>query len=198
MRVRNRSGESVEVSYDKIKERIQQLCSRGSGERRADDGLNNDTNYGENDNDKTDDYGENSHGQVDMSSIDIDEVVIETIKGLYDGITTAQLDDMSARVCVSLQSNDHAYDTLAGRICMSNIHKTIGCVMSLPHDTYAPFSAKVSYIGRKMPGSYNSAFFSFVEKYGKKYRCDDGLRDGLQLQLFLGKDDGNGIPDASR
>jgi ribonucleoside-diphosphate reductase alpha subunit len=167
MRVHNRSGESVEVSYDKIKERIQQLCSRGSGERRADDGLNNDTNYGENDNDKTDDYGENSHGQVDMSSIDIDEVVIETIKGLYDGITTAQLDDMSARVCVSLQSNDHAYDTLAGRICMSNIHKTIGCVMSLPHDTYAPFSAKVSYIGRKMPGTYNSAFFSFVEKYGK-------------------------------
>ena len=138
MRVRNRSGESVEVSYDKIKQRLQELCSRGCSE----------------------------HESVDMSGVDVDEIVIETIKGIYDGISTAQLDDMSSRVCVALQSKDHAYDTLAGRIVMSNIHKTIGCVLSLPHDVFAPFSAKVVYIENKMPGTYDSRFLQFVHPPG--------------------------------
>lgn len=147
MRVRNRSGESVEVSYDKIKQRLQELCSRGGSVRKGED-------------DRFPGF------VVNMSCVDVDEIVIETIKGIYDGISTAELDDMSARVCVSLQSKDHAYDTLAGRISMSNIHKTIGCLLSFPHDAFVPFTVKVKFIEDKMPGTYNSRFLTFVDRCG--------------------------------
>lgn len=173
MRVRNRSGCDVEVSYDKIKERLQELCKRGCGngsgghngvESCALSALPNEAG----------DHASRVPGCPgcpewdDMASLDIDEIVIDTIKGIFDGITTAQLDDMSARVCVSLQSKNHAYDTLAGRIVMSNIHKTVGHALSFPKGVHVPFSVKVAYIADRLPGTYHPRFLAFVEKHSAR------------------------------
>jgi len=154
MRVKNRSGESVEVSYDKIKERLIELCRRGGKKK---------TSAASSDIEK-----EEATNARHILDVDVDVVVIETIKGIYDGITTSQLDDMSARVCVSLQNKDHAYDILAGRISMSNIHKMIGCLLSLPHDSYAPFSNKVAFIEERVPGTYNASFLAFVNEHASR------------------------------
>ena len=55
----------------------------------------------------------------------IDPVIIaqQVIRNLYDGITTLELDNLSARVCASLSSNDPNYGLLGGRIYISNLHK---------------------------------------------------------------------------
>ena len=95
MKVRNREGESLDVSYDEIKRRILRLCT-----------------------------------QEEMGDVDIDQVVIQTINGIYDGITTYELDDLSARVCASLQSVHQTYDVIAAKILVSNTAKSVRRVLA--------------------------------------------------------------------
>lgn len=85
MKVVNRDGAHVAVSYDEIKLRISCLCEPS-----------------------------------ELDVLDIDKVVIQTINGIYDGITTSELDELSARVCAALQSTHYLYDTLATKILASN------------------------------------------------------------------------------
>ena len=56
----------------------------------------------------------------------IDPIIIaqQVIQNLYDGITTLELDNLSARVCASLSSNEPNYGLLGGRIYISNLHKS--------------------------------------------------------------------------
>ena len=56
----------------------------------------------------------------------IDPVIIaqQVIRNLYNGITTLELDNLSARVCASLSSNEPNYGMLGGRIYISNLHKS--------------------------------------------------------------------------
>lgn len=134
MRVKNRAGVSVEVSYDKIQERLQALCARGP---RDADSIDDDT-----------------------SGIDVDEVVLGTVKGMYDGVTTSELDDMSARVCDSLRSKFHGYDVLAGRIAISNLHKTSAHALE-KNGAGTCFSAKM----RHLRASLSPAFAACVERH---------------------------------
>ena len=56
----------------------------------------------------------------------IDPIIIaqQVIRNLYNGITTLELDNLSARVCASLSSNEPNYGLLGGRIYISNLHKS--------------------------------------------------------------------------
>ena len=146
MKVINRSGQSVDVSYDAIKERISKLC------------IAND---------------QNGISKQDIPE-DIDVIVIRTITGIYDGIHTSELDELSARECVSLQSIHHGYDTLAGRICMSNLHKNVSWMLrpdeeSLDKEYHGvKFSQKVAYIEANQPNIYNDDLKAFVRRFGDK------------------------------
>ena len=55
----------------------------------------------------------------------IDPILIaqKTIENLYNGITTQELDELSARVCASLSSTNPIYNNFGGVICVSNLHK---------------------------------------------------------------------------
>jgi ribonucleoside-diphosphate reductase alpha subunit len=126
MKVRNREGESLDVSYDEIKRRILRLCT----ERETQD-------------------------------VDIDHVIIQTINGIYDGITTYELDDLSARVCATLQSVHHTYDVIAAKIIVSNVAKSVRRVLaSAGHPPC--FSGKVAYLASELPQAYDPAFVAFV------------------------------------
>ena len=60
----------------------------------------------------------------------IDPVVIsqKVIEGIYDGITTKELDQLAAETAAYLSTKHPDYSTLAGRIAVSNLHKeTRGC-----------------------------------------------------------------------
>ncbi|NVJ87554.1 MAG: ribonucleoside-diphosphate reductase subunit alpha [Algoriphagus sp.] len=52
------------------------------------------------------------------------EVAKKVIDGLYDGVTTAELDNLAAEVCASLTVKHPDYAILAARIAISNLHKT--------------------------------------------------------------------------
>ena len=62
-------------------------------------------------------YGLNS------SFIDAMEVAKKTIQGLFDGITTEELDNLSAEVAAYMSSTHPDYSKLAARIAMANLHR---------------------------------------------------------------------------
>jgi len=61
---------------------------------------------------------------LDEQYIDPIEVARKVIDGLYDGVSTAELDNLAAEVCASLTTKHPDYALLAARIAVSNLHKT--------------------------------------------------------------------------
>ena len=93
MYVITRSGEREPIKFDKITERIEQLCF-----------------------------------DLDRSFIDPMKIAKKVIEGIYDGITTKELDQLAAETAAYLSTQHPQYATLAGRIAVSNLHKeTRGC-----------------------------------------------------------------------
>ena len=56
--------------------------------------------------------------------VDATRVAQEVFSSMYDGITTQEIDTLSAEVAVSMLTTDPAYEDLATRITASNIHKS--------------------------------------------------------------------------
>ena len=57
--------------------------------------------------------------------ISYEEVAQKTIEGIYDGVTTAELDNLSAEVAAAKAVEHPDYSIFAGRIAASNIQKNI-------------------------------------------------------------------------
>lgn len=103
------------------------------------------------------------------------ETIAQSVcSSMYDGISTQEIDSLSAEICVSLVTKDPDYEVLAGRIVSSRINKTVpetfSVAMELLHrdgqlseetfkhieadkDTYDSFSEnntyELSYFGLK-------------------------------------------------
>lgn len=60
---------------------------------------------------------------LDQRFIDPVEVAKKVINGLYDGVTTIELDNLAAEVSASLTTKHPDYAVLAARIAVSNLHK---------------------------------------------------------------------------
>ena len=60
---------------------------------------------------------------LNLNFVDAMEVAKKTIQGLFDGITTVELDNLSAEVAAYLSSTHPDYSKLAARIAMSNLHR---------------------------------------------------------------------------
>ena len=52
------------------------------------------------------------------------------IEGLYDGVTTSELDELAAETAASLASHHPDYSKLAARICVDNLHRSTKDVFS--------------------------------------------------------------------
>jgi len=61
---------------------------------------------------------------LDTFFVDAVEVAMKTIQGLFDGITTIELDNLSAEVAAYMSSVHPDYSKLASRIAMSNLHRS--------------------------------------------------------------------------
>jgi ribonucleoside-diphosphate reductase alpha subunit len=62
---------------------------------------------------------------IDKENEYMDPVLVaqKVVAGLYSGITTEELDVMSAEICVNMSTNNPMYAYLGGRILISNLHK---------------------------------------------------------------------------
>lgn len=93
MYVITRSGEKEPIKFDKITERIEQLCF-----------------------------------DLEKEIVDPMKITQKVVEGIYDGITTTELDQLAAETAAYLSTKHPGYSTLAGRIAVSNLHKeTKGC-----------------------------------------------------------------------
>ena len=61
---------------------------------------------------------------LDMKYVEPIEVAKKVISGLYDGVTTQELDNLAAETAASLTTQHPDYAKLAARIAVSNLHKT--------------------------------------------------------------------------
>ena len=61
------------------------------------------------------------YGLNDM--VDAVKVAMRVIEGLYDGVTTSELDNLAAETAASMTITHPDYAQLASRIAVSNLHK---------------------------------------------------------------------------
>lgn len=59
----------------------------------------------------------------DLKHVDPNSVAQKVIQGIYDGVTTIELDRLAIEVAYSMTTNHYQYDTLAVRLAVSNLHK---------------------------------------------------------------------------
>ena len=55
--------------------------------------------------------------------VDAVKVAMRVIEGLYDGVTTYELDNLAAETAASMTVSHPDYAQLAARIAISNLHK---------------------------------------------------------------------------
>ena len=60
---------------------------------------------------------------LDRNLVDPILIAQKVIEGLYDGMTTQELDDLSAQTAADLSSKHPDFSILAGRIAVSNLHR---------------------------------------------------------------------------
>ena len=79
-------------------------------------------------------------------SVDVTKVSKKTIEGLYDGVLTSQLDELSSQIAATMAVEHYDYSKLAARIAISNLHKNT-----------------------------NSSFLEVVERASKYYNEEAGM-----------------------
>ncbi len=60
---------------------------------------------------------------LDMRFVSALEIAKKVIQGIYDGVTTSELDNLAAETCATLATVHPDYAKLAARISVSNLHK---------------------------------------------------------------------------
>ena len=60
---------------------------------------------------------------LDSRYIDHIEISKKVIQGLYDGVTTTELDNLAAETAATMSTTHPDYAILAARIAVSNLHK---------------------------------------------------------------------------
>ena len=67
---------------------------------------------------------------LDKSWVDPSQLTKLTIEGLYDGVTTRELDQLAAETAASLASHHPDYSKLAARICVDDLHRSTKSLFS--------------------------------------------------------------------
>ena len=91
---------------------------------------------------------------TDLNYVDPILIAKETINSLYDGITTKELDILSADICASKAHHYPDYNMLGGRILSSNLSKsTFSCYMDVVNTLY--------------PSRLSKTFYDFVSEHSE-------------------------------
>lgn len=90
MKVIKRSGDVVEMLFDKVTKRIQKL---------------------------------NSAPEFEVLNVQPDKVAQKVFTSMYDGVSTSEIDNLSAEVAIGMITEHPDYETLATRIVVSNLQK---------------------------------------------------------------------------
>src|SRR5580698_497163 len=81
--------------------------------------------------------------------VNVIDVAKKVIEGIYDGVTTTELDNLAAETAASLTIKHPDYALLASRIAVSNLHKNT--VKSFTETMRKLYDYTDAATGRKMP-----------------------------------------------
>jgi ribonucleoside-diphosphate reductase alpha chain len=87
----------------------------------------------------------------DLDRIKVHNISLKTINNIYDGITTSELDVVSANICATLASSDYQYNQLGARILVSSAQKNIKVLLG-NNDT---FVGRMNYVQENYNKLYN-------------------------------------------
>ena len=96
----------------------------------------------------------------DLERVKIHVIALKTINNIYDGISTSELDTVSANICATLASTDYEYNKLGGRIAVSSAEKNIAILLGSNNN----FVGRMNYIQQ----NYNTL-------YGRNYLVPEML-----------------------
>ena len=99
---------------------------------------------------------------LDQDNIDVIAICKQVILGLYDGVTTSELDELAAETAAAMAVNHPDYAILAARIAVSNLHKNTEKSFS------KTMQALYEYIDPKIEGPaplISEETWAVIEKY---------------------------------
>lgn len=116
----------------------------------------------------------------DLKNIEAVEVAQKVIAGLYDGVTSRELDSLAIETASGLITKHPEYDVLAARLAISALHKETPssfweCVQKLYHN--------VDIHGNKRP-LVSDSFFNIVKKHHKVIDAQINHKNDFKYDYF--------------
>ncbi len=111
----------------------------------------------------------------EIENVHADVITKQVISNIYDGVTTQELDNLTARIAIEKSTKEHAnYEILATRVAVSNMHKqTTECFSSVMEKLYN----NVDSHGEHSP-LISEEIFNVIKKHKKRLNlCLDYDRD---------------------
>lgn len=118
---------------------------------------------------------------LDAKYVDSMTVAQRTINGLFDGISTEQLDNLSAEVSAYMTSVHPDYARLAGRIAVANLHRSTSDSFFETMETLYNF--KNEYTGEKQP-LISKEFFEYCREYKDRISTEIAYSRDFEFDYF--------------
>ncbi len=118
---------------------------------------------------------------LDAKYVDSMTVAQRTINGLFDGISTDQLDNLSAEVSAYMTSVHPDYARLAGRIAVANLHRSTSDSFFETMETLYGF--KNEYTGEKQP-LISKEFYEYCREYKDRISTEIAYSRDFEFDYF--------------
>jgi ribonucleoside-diphosphate reductase alpha chain len=101
---------------------------------------------------------------LDQDFIDPVKVSLKVIEGIYDGVTTSELDNLAAEVSATLITQHPDYSLLASRIAISNLHKNTNKSFS---ETLCALYNYVDHKSKRKASLISEDVYRIVQEYAE-------------------------------
>ena len=118
---------------------------------------------------------------LDNKYVDAMQIAKRTINGLFDGITTDELDNLSAEVSAYMTSVHPDYARLAGRIAVANLHRSTSD--SFMETMEALYNFHNEYTKEKQP-LISEEFFNFVREHKDRISTEIAYSRDFEFDYF--------------
>lgn len=99
---------------------------------------------------------------LESPSFDTKTVAAKVCAGVYNGVTTKQLDRLAAQTAAMMATEDYRYSDLAGRIVISMLHK------DTEEDIFKVYESLYNHVQNEQPSPLvTKEMYEFVKKYHK-------------------------------
>lgn len=118
---------------------------------------------------------------LDSNYVDSIQVAKRTINGLFDGITTEELDNLSAEVSAYMTSLHPDYARLAGRIAVANLHRSTSDSFIETIDKLYKF--KNEFTGEVTP-LVSKEFYEFAAEHKNRIEAEIAYSRDFEFDYF--------------